>query len=93
MSKAAFTEKRFILRLIFITSLFMFWGIVVSLADILNRHFQQVLHVSKAQSGRVQFSILGAYFIMGIPTGLFNHRKRYSLIRYSFRICPCAESC
>lgn len=69
--KPAFTEKRFILTLIFVTSLFMFWGIAVSMADVLNRHFQAVLNVSKAQSGLVQFSIFGAYFIMGIPAGLF----------------------
>ncbi|QJD97262.1 L-fucose:H+ symporter permease [Mucilaginibacter robiniae] len=75
--KAAFTEKRFLVTLVFVTSLFMFWGIAISLADVLNRHFQQVLHVSKAQSGLVQFSIYGAYFIMGIPAGLFMKRFGY----------------
>lgn len=75
--KPAFTEKKFLLTLIFVTSLFAFWGIAISLGDVLNRHFQQVLHVSKAQSGLVQFSIFGAYFIMGIPAGLFMKRFGY----------------
>src|SRR6201989_1657367 len=75
--KPAFTEKKFILTLIFVTSLFMFWGIAVSMADVLNRHFQNVLGVSKAQSGLVQFSIFGAYAVMGIPAGLFMKRFGY----------------
>ena len=76
-SKPAFTEKKFIVTLIFVTSLFMFWGIAVSMADVLNRHFQQVLNVSKSQSSLVQFSIFGAYFIMGIPAGLFMKKYGY----------------
>jgi FHS family L-fucose permease-like MFS transporter len=75
--KPAFTEKKFLLTLIFVVSLFAFWGIAISLGDVLNRHFQQVLHVSKAQSGLVQFSIFGAYFVMGIPAGLFMKRFGY----------------
>jgi FHS family L-fucose permease-like MFS transporter len=75
--KPSFTNKKFLLTLIFVTSLFAFWGIAISLGDVLNRHFQQVLHVSKAQSGLVQFSIFGAYFIMGIPAGLFMKRFGY----------------
>ncbi|MVN92827.1 L-fucose:H+ symporter permease [Mucilaginibacter aquatilis] len=75
--KPSFTDKKFLITLIFVTSLFAFWGIAISLGDVLNRHFQQVLHVSKAESGLVQFSIFGAYFIMGIPAGLFMKRFGY----------------
>jgi len=75
--KAAFTEKKYLLTLVFVISLFMFWGIAISMGDVLNRHFQQVLNVSKAQSGLVQFSIFGAYFIMSIPAGLFMKRFGY----------------
>jgi MFS transporter, FHS family, L-fucose permease len=75
--KAAFTEKKFIVTLIFVTSLFMLWGIAITMGDILNRHFQNVLHVSKAQSGLVQFSIFGAYAVMGIPAGLFMKKYGY----------------
>lgn len=77
MSKAKFTDKKFILTLIFVTSLFLLWGIAITMGDVLNRHFQNVLSVSKAQSGLVQFSIFGAYFVMGIPAGLFMKKFGY----------------
>jgi MFS transporter, FHS family, L-fucose permease len=75
--KPKFTERKFILALGFVTSLFMLWGIAITMGDVLNKHFQNVLHVSKAESGLVQFSIFGAYFIMGIPAGLFMKRFGY----------------
>jgi len=74
---AAFTEKKYLVTLVFVTSLFMLWGIAITMGDILNRHFQNVLHVSKAESGLVQFSIFGAYAVMGIPAGLFMKRFGY----------------
>ena len=77
MKKTAFTEKPFIVTLIFVTSLFMLWGIAMTMGDVLNRHFQNVLHVSKSKSGLVQFSIFGAYAVMGIPAGVFMKRFGY----------------
>ncbi|GAA4003890.1 L-fucose:H+ symporter permease [Hymenobacter fastidiosus] len=74
---APFTERRYLVTLAFVTSLFMLWGIAITMGDVLNRHFQNVLHVSKAQSGLVQFSIFGAYAVMGIPAGLFMKRFGY----------------
>lgn len=55
----------------------MLWGIAISMGDVLNRHFQKVLGVSLAESGLVQFSIFGAYAVMGIPAGLFMNRFGY----------------
>ncbi|GAB2558039.1 L-fucose:H+ symporter permease [Spirosoma areae] len=72
-----FTQKKYIVTLVFVTSLFMLWGIAITMGDVLNRHFQNVLHVSKAESGLVQFSIFGAYAVMGIPAGLFMKRFGY----------------
>ena len=77
MTKATFTEKKFIVTIIFVTSLFMLWGIAITMGDVLNRHFQNVMGVTKSQSGLVQFSIFGAYFIMGIPAGLFMKKFGY----------------
>ena len=77
MEKLPLTDKKFVPTFIFVTSLFMLWGIAISMGDVLNRHFQKVLSVSLAQSGLVQFSIFGAYFIMGIPAGLFMKRYGY----------------
>jgi FHS family L-fucose permease-like MFS transporter len=75
--KAKFTERNYVLVLVFVISLFLMWGISMTLGDVLNRHFQNVLHISKARSAYVQFSIFGAYFVMGIPAGLFMKRFGY----------------
>ncbi|TPG65450.1 L-fucose:H+ symporter permease [Hymenobacter nivis] len=73
----SFTERKYVPTLIFVTSLFMLWAIAITMGDVLNKHFQNVLHVSKANSGLVQFSIFGAYAVMGIPAGLFMKRFGY----------------
>ncbi|WP_207531776.1 L-fucose:H+ symporter permease [Desertivirga arenae] len=75
--KPAFTEKRFLFTFILVTSLFMLWGIAHSMSDVLNKHFQTVLNVSKADSGLIQLSVFGAYFLMSIPAGLFMKRFGY----------------
>jgi FHS family L-fucose permease-like MFS transporter len=75
--KAAFTEKKFVVTLIFVTSLFLMWGLLHSMSDGLNKHFQTVLNISIAQSGLIQFSVFGAYFIMSIPAGIFMKKYGY----------------
>src|SRR5215217_9186186 len=74
---AAFTEKKYLITLVFVTSLFMFWGIAITMGDVLNKHFQHVLSLTKTQSAFVQFAIFGAYGVMGIPAGLFMKRFGY----------------
>jgi FHS family L-fucose permease-like MFS transporter len=76
-TKAAFTEKKFIVPLIFVTSLFLMWGLLLSMSDVLNKHFQNVLNLSKSQSGLIQLSVFGAYFIMSIPAGYFLKKFGY----------------
>jgi MFS transporter, FHS family, L-fucose permease len=77
MEKIPLTERKYVPTFIFVTSLFLLWGIAMSMGDVLNRHFQKVLSVSLAQSGLVQFSIFGAYAVMGIPAGLFMKKYGY----------------
>lgn len=77
MEKIALTERKYLATFIFVTSLFMLWGIAISMGDVLNRHFQKVLSVSLAESGLVQFSIFGAYAVMGIPAGILMKRFGY----------------
>jgi FHS family L-fucose permease-like MFS transporter len=60
-----------------ITSLFLLWGFAHGLLDVLNKHFQNILHVSKAQSGFVQFSLYIGYFVMAVPAGLIMKRFGY----------------
>ncbi len=77
MQEAPLTERKYVPTFVFVTSLFMLWGIAIAMGDTLNRHFQKVLHVDIAQSAYVQFSIFGAYAVMGIPAGLFMKRYGY----------------
>ena len=76
-TKVAFTDKKFLVTLVFVTSLFMFWGIAITMADVLNKHFQHTMSLSKFQSAFVQFAVFGAYAVMGIPAGLFMKRFGY----------------
>ncbi|MES2276161.1 MAG: sugar MFS transporter [Bacteroidota bacterium] len=76
-NKPAFTEKKFVITLTFATSLFLMWGLLHSMSDVLNKHFQTVLNLSISQSGLIQFSVFGAYFIMSIPAGLFMKKYGY----------------
>ncbi|MFD1256897.1 L-fucose:H+ symporter permease [Mucilaginibacter terrae] len=75
--KAAFTEKKFIVTYVFVTSLFLMWGLLHSMSDVLNKHFQNVLNLSKSQSGLIQLSVFGAYFVMSIPAGYFLKKFGY----------------
>jgi FHS family L-fucose permease-like MFS transporter len=77
MEKASLTEKKYTITFIFVTSLFMLWGIALTMGDILNKHFQDVLHLSKSESGLIQFSVFGAYAVMGIPAGYFMKKFGY----------------
>jgi FHS family L-fucose permease-like MFS transporter len=77
MEHIPLTERKYLPTYIFVTSLFLLWGIAISLGDALNRHFQKVLGVSIGESTLVQFSIFGAYGVMAIPAGLFMNRFGY----------------
>jgi len=77
MQKAAFIEKKFIVNFIFVTSLFLMWGVLHSMSDVLNKYFQGALNVSKSQSGLIQLSVFGAYFVMSIPAGYFLKKFGY----------------
>jgi FHS family L-fucose permease-like MFS transporter len=75
--KPQFTEKNFIVTFIFVTSLFLMWGVLHSMSDVLNKHFQNVLNLSKSKSGLIQLSVFGAYFVMSIPAGYFLKKFGY----------------
>lgn len=69
--------KNYRLPFILITCLFLLWGFAHSLLDILNKHFQDALGLTKAQSGLVQASAYGAYFLMAIPAGIIAAKYGY----------------
>ena len=67
----------YLLPFVLITSLFLLWGFAHGLLDVLNKHFQGVFTMSKAESGLVQFSTYIAYFLMALPAGAFMRRYGY----------------
>lgn len=79
-TKSIFTTsdgKNYKLPFILITCLFLLWGFAHSLLDILNKHFQDALDLTKAQSGLVQASAYGAYFLMALPAGIVAKKYGY----------------
>ena len=83
--KPAFTEKKFIMLITFATALFLMWGLLHAMSDVLNKHFQNVLNLSKSKSGLIQLSVFGAYFLMSVPAGIFMKRfgYKYGTVRVS----------
>ena len=67
----------FLVPFILISSLFFLWGVAHGMLDTLNKHFQDMLHMSKAQSGMIQFSVYTAYFGMALPAGYFMRQFGY----------------
>src|SRR5512139_655717 len=62
---------------VMVASLFFIWGFCHAMLDVLNKHFQNILHVSKAQSGFIQTSVFGAYFLLAFPSALAIRRIGY----------------
>jgi len=60
-----------------VASLFFLWGVAHSILDVLNKHFQDALVISKARSALVQAMVYGGYFLMAIPAGQIIHKWGY----------------
>jgi hypothetical protein len=58
MIQKSLTTKEFILPFALITVLFFLWGIANGILDVLNKHFQEILQISKARSGLIQFAVI-----------------------------------
>ena len=77
MPKNKLTTKEFLVPFILITSLFFLWGLAHGMLDTLNKHFQEILQISKFKSGLIQFSVYSAYFGMALPAGYFMRKYGY----------------
>lgn len=69
--------KSLLVTFALVTSLFLLWGFCNGMIDILNKHFQDSLHINKEQSGLVQFANYLAYFLMAVPAGLIARKFGY----------------
>lgn len=67
----------FIIPFILVTSLFFLWGFAHGCIDVLNKHFQELLSMSKAKSAFLQFVFYGGYFLMALPAGLLMQKAGY----------------
>jgi FHS family L-fucose permease-like MFS transporter len=74
---AAGKSRRLLVPFLLVASLFFIWGFCHAMLDVLNKHFQGILHLSKAQSGLIQTSVFGAYFLMAMPSALLIRRIGY----------------
>jgi len=60
-----------------VSSLFLLWGFCNGMIDVMDKHFQQELHLSLAQSAWVQFAHYLGYFLMALPAGWLATRLGY----------------
>ncbi|WP_137897439.1 sugar MFS transporter [Sphingomonas sp. 2SG] len=63
----------------FAISLFFIWGLAYGLLDVLNKHFQDTLHVGTAESTWLQIAYFGAYLVVSLPAGLWLARAGYKI--------------
>jgi FHS family L-fucose permease-like MFS transporter len=52
-----------------VSSLFLLWGFCNGMIDVMDKHFQDELHLSLSQSAWVQFAHYLGYFLMALPAG------------------------
>lgn len=72
-------DKKSLFSFALVASLFFFWGFAHSILDILNKHFQDALVISKWRSALVQAMVYGGYFIMALPAGAIIRKWGYKV--------------
>lgn len=60
-----------------VSSLFLLWGFCNGMIDVMDKHFQEELHLTLAQSAWVQFAHYLGYFLMALPAGWIATRLGY----------------
>ena len=60
-----------------VSSLFLLWGFLNGMIDVMDKHFQDELGLSKAQSAWVQFAHYLGYFLMSLPAGYLAAKLGY----------------
>lgn len=61
--------KSLLVTFVLVSSLFLLWGFCNGMIDVMDKHFQEELSLSKAQSAWVQFAHYLGYFLMSLPAG------------------------
>ncbi|HWK08073.1 MAG TPA: sugar MFS transporter [Puia sp.] len=71
------SKNKFLFPFILVTSLFFLWGFAYGLLDVLNKHFQETLNITRSRSTLLQAAYFGAYFLIALPAGLFMNKYGY----------------
>jgi FHS family L-fucose permease-like MFS transporter len=71
------TERRYVVPLVLITSLFFLWALGVNLNDILIPHLKKAFRLSDFQSSLIQTAFFGGYFLAALPAGKMMERIGY----------------
>jgi FHS family L-fucose permease-like MFS transporter len=75
--RARFTERRYVVPLVLVTSLFLLWALGVNLNDILIPHLKKLFGLSDFQSSLIQTAFFGGYFLAALPAGWVMRRLGY----------------
>ena len=59
-------QRSYLVSLALLTLLFLMWGFITSMNDVLIPHFQNVFQLSHLQAMPIQFCFFGAYFIISV---------------------------
>ena len=70
-------QNNYLTPIILVTSLFFLWGLAYGLLDVLNKHFQETLRITKLRSTLIQAAYFGAYFLIALPAGIFMQKAGY----------------
>ena len=62
---------------ILVSSLFLLWGFCNGMIDVMDKHFQEELSLTKSQSAWVQFAHYLGYFLMSMPAGWMASKLGY----------------
>jgi len=62
---------------ILMCSLFFLWAVCNGMIDVMDKHFQEELGLTKSQSAWVQFAHYLGYFLMSLPAGFLATRLGY----------------
>jgi FHS family L-fucose permease-like MFS transporter len=76
-SSAPVTERRYVVPLVLVTSLFFLWAIGVNLNDILIQHLKKAFGLTDFQSSLIQSAFFGGYFLAALPAGWLMQRLGY----------------
>src|SRR3954471_3186600 len=69
--------KSYTFTFFLVASLFLLWGFCNGLIHVMDKHFQDYLHLTKSHSASVQWAHYLGYFLMALPAGMLARKVGY----------------